>query len=491
MWVRKGVISIIDLSNDYYLVAFSHEDDKKAAMENGPWFIYDHYLTVKNWRPNFQPEIDTIDEVAVWVRIAGLPIEYYDPRALKVFGDRIGRTIKVDKTTIKQERGKYARVCVAVDLSKPLLAMFSVKGSNYKVEYEGLHLLCMVCGKYGHYKESCPLKAKEDTRIQEGDGGKGKESSTVNRDLGRSNSKDDEGPWRVVQKQKRGRKMVEGRKSYAPTQINDDSKLRGSRFLALENEDLVIDGKEMDVNGEDLNQKEINDNSNLTFMVHGRESAEINTGDVEEADVGELRSKTNNFQKEDLVESLTGLGINGKVTVGPTDGSQKSMTGKGGRRQEKVNKNTALATRGKIQAKEKGSSISRTGVEGMFGNVQPGELNVVEKCDMYNLIGRENNTGVGQKRCMVVSHDVSRDMHVMGEPSGSHAIDSSHADVVSNFAIDKPPDIDENSRKENLFFYGTSIEHIDTGSRGNITASCDAMGVEGTLEEVCETPLMS
>lgn len=31
MWVRKGVISIIDLSNDYYLVAFSHEDDKKVV----------------------------------------------------------------------------------------------------------------------------------------------------------------------------------------------------------------------------------------------------------------------------------------------------------------------------------------------------------------------------------------------------------------------------------------------------------------------------
>lgn len=48
MWVHKGVITIIDLSNDYYLVAFSHEDEKKAAMMNDPWFIYDYYLTVKD-----------------------------------------------------------------------------------------------------------------------------------------------------------------------------------------------------------------------------------------------------------------------------------------------------------------------------------------------------------------------------------------------------------------------------------------------------------
>ncbi|CAI8594615.1 unnamed protein product [Vicia faba] len=108
IWVHKGIISIIDLSNDYYLVAFSHEDDKKAAMENGPWFIYDHYLTLKDWRPNFQPKIDTIEEVAVWVRILGLSIEYYDPRALFVFGDLIDHTVKVDKTRIKHERGKFA-----------------------------------------------------------------------------------------------------------------------------------------------------------------------------------------------------------------------------------------------------------------------------------------------------------------------------------------------------------------------------------------------
>jgi hypothetical protein len=67
MWVRKGVITIIDLGNDYYLVAFSNEKDQYAALMNGPWFIYDHYLTVKEWSPNFHPSSDTISKVAVWV----------------------------------------------------------------------------------------------------------------------------------------------------------------------------------------------------------------------------------------------------------------------------------------------------------------------------------------------------------------------------------------------------------------------------------------
>ncbi|XP_058775096.1 uncharacterized protein LOC131649347 [Vicia villosa] len=247
MWVRKGVISIIDLSNDYYLVAFSHEDDKKAALANGPWFIYDHYLTVKDWRPNFQPNTYSIDEVAVWVRISGLPIEYYDPRALTVFGNRIGRTIKLDKTTIKQERGKYARICVTVNLAKSLLAMFDINGSCYKIEYEGLHLLCLNYGRYGHYKEGCMHNV--NTVAARGSRAEGEEHQAKGMtDIVVDNHNVEDGPWRIVQKPRKTRKIPEGRKIAAPTKINDEAKVGGSRFHALIVEDSELMGNDNIIN---------------------------------------------------------------------------------------------------------------------------------------------------------------------------------------------------------------------------------------------------
>jgi hypothetical protein len=36
--------------------------------------------------------------------------------------------VKVDKNTLSHERAKYARFCVQVNLAKPLLAMFTIKG---------------------------------------------------------------------------------------------------------------------------------------------------------------------------------------------------------------------------------------------------------------------------------------------------------------------------------------------------------------------------
>lgn len=80
MWVQNGVISIIDLSNDYYLVVFTNEDDHNIALSDVTWFIYDHYLTVQEWSPHFHSASDAIENVAVWVRMDGFPIEYYDAK---------------------------------------------------------------------------------------------------------------------------------------------------------------------------------------------------------------------------------------------------------------------------------------------------------------------------------------------------------------------------------------------------------------------------
>ncbi|PNX84577.1 hypothetical protein L195_g040639, partial [Trifolium pratense] len=248
MWVRKGVINIIDLSNDYYLVTFSHEDDQYAALMDGPWFIYDHYLTVKEWSPNFHPASDTIEKVAVWVRISGLPIEYYDAKVLHFIGDRIGKTVRVDKNTLTQERGKYARLCVEVDLTNALLAMFTIKNRKYNVEYEGLHLLCITCGRFGHYKEGCPDKKKNqngEDRISVGGGTDG--SGTRGKGQHMAGDMVD-GPWKVVQKPKRSKKGREkdmsagdGGGSKGPSKFNVGTKNTGSRFEALISEEANLE----------------------------------------------------------------------------------------------------------------------------------------------------------------------------------------------------------------------------------------------------------
>ncbi|XP_058763130.1 uncharacterized protein LOC131636537 [Vicia villosa] len=202
MWARNGTISVVDLGNDYFMVSFTSDTDHDNALMEGPWLIYDHYLTVREWRPNFCPTSDAIEEIAVWVRISGLPLEYYDARVLSFIGNRIGQTVKVDRNTLCIERGKYARLCVQMDLTKLLLAMFSIKGRHYKIEYEGLHRLCMICGRFGHVKDGCgefqvahTPRDDGNTIVQKVNDGAANEKPTR-----------EDGPWVVVQKTGRNRR---------------------------------------------------------------------------------------------------------------------------------------------------------------------------------------------------------------------------------------------------------------------------------------------
>ncbi|PNX89465.1 hypothetical protein L195_g045585, partial [Trifolium pratense] len=137
--------------------------------------------------------------------------------------------------------------------------MFTIKERKYKVEYEGLHLLCTTCGKFGHYKEGCPDKLKQpERRIEDGGGANdGVEPLTGGSRMLAGNNV--EGPWVVVQKPKRTRKGKDretpavDQNSPASEGINGDPKLKGSRFASLSgefnefNDDVVTNMEENDI----------------------------------------------------------------------------------------------------------------------------------------------------------------------------------------------------------------------------------------------------
>lgn len=109
-----------------------------------------------------------VNQITVWVRIPSIPIKYYDRKVLTFNGNRIRKDIKVYRRTLIRERGKYAWLCIQVDLNKPLLALFAIKFCYSKVEYEGLHLLCLQCGIYGHSAEGCGTQMIVETTKKEG-----------------------------------------------------------------------------------------------------------------------------------------------------------------------------------------------------------------------------------------------------------------------------------------------------------------------------------
>lgn len=125
------------------------------VLSKGPWFIGEHFLSVRPWEANFNPEEANITSIAVWIRLPRLPIEYYDIEALKEIGSVVGRVLRVDTYTASEARGRYARLCVQVNINNPLIYTIMIGKFKQFVIYEGIGRLCFSCGCVGHRWENC------------------------------------------------------------------------------------------------------------------------------------------------------------------------------------------------------------------------------------------------------------------------------------------------------------------------------------------------
>ncbi|CAI0444922.1 unnamed protein product [Linum tenue] len=94
--------------------------------------------------------------MVVWVQFPAFPVHFYHKDILFSLGNMLGREIKLDYHTLHQERAKFARIAVEVDLSKPLIPRVWLDGAWQYVEYENIPVVCFECGKVGHTSENCP-----------------------------------------------------------------------------------------------------------------------------------------------------------------------------------------------------------------------------------------------------------------------------------------------------------------------------------------------
>lgn len=160
---------MVALEEDYFLVKFHSVTDYEFAKFGGPWMVLEHYLIVQEWRPNFDPRTDKTERVLVWVRFPDLPVEYFDYNFLMRIGSLIGEPKNIDEATSLVSRGRFARMCIEVDITKPLLSKYKLRRRVRTIEYEGIHLVCFKCGIYGHKEEQCGKPTEGATGMFDGE----------------------------------------------------------------------------------------------------------------------------------------------------------------------------------------------------------------------------------------------------------------------------------------------------------------------------------
>lgn len=146
VWKLQEDCEVIDIDNDYFIACFYSREDYLKALQEGPWMVLGHYFMIHCWKPNFVPTADLPHKTLVWIWLPHVPVEMFYEEALLDMGNVVGRAVQIECMGTDVVKGRFARVCVEMDLRKPLVPVINIMGRRQDVEYEGLYWVCYSCG---------------------------------------------------------------------------------------------------------------------------------------------------------------------------------------------------------------------------------------------------------------------------------------------------------------------------------------------------------
>ncbi|XP_039123445.1 uncharacterized protein LOC120260068 [Dioscorea cayenensis subsp. rotundata] len=161
-WENIGEILISDLPNGFILLRCPNQTVLQRLLSEGPWTINGIILQLSPWRQFFEPTFTKLMTAAIWIQLHNLPIEFWSGDTLETITGHLGKLLKVDELTLSLTRTKYARVCIELDLSKPLSKGFWLGDDLHRKEVRQEHSpLVAEAGAGGICVSSLPANVSE------------------------------------------------------------------------------------------------------------------------------------------------------------------------------------------------------------------------------------------------------------------------------------------------------------------------------------------
>lgn len=159
-WQPKGHTDLKLGAKSFFTVIFSNMEDKERIFEDGPYFFNNVGLFIRHWDECYNPDQEKLLAALIWVWLFGLPMDFWDPEILEGIGNSIGTFVKVADSTRKGRYTSYARICVYMNITKPLPDYIELEYHDevwpQLIDYEHIPFRRR-CHEYGHLFQACPL----------------------------------------------------------------------------------------------------------------------------------------------------------------------------------------------------------------------------------------------------------------------------------------------------------------------------------------------
>ncbi|KAE9602006.1 putative transcription factor interactor and regulator CCHC(Zn) family [Lupinus albus] len=140
-------------------------EDMQFICASGSWSLKPGLLRLSLWTPDFNPELQRVTHSQCWVKISGLPHEYWCPTIIFTIAGGVGTPITLDEATKNRAFGHFARALVEVNLSTTVPSKILVERDGFEffvgIEVENMPAFCSKCHTIGHLVANCKRSLKE------------------------------------------------------------------------------------------------------------------------------------------------------------------------------------------------------------------------------------------------------------------------------------------------------------------------------------------
>ncbi|KAL0706522.1 LOW QUALITY PROTEIN: hypothetical protein Bca4012_072948 [Brassica carinata] len=167
IWKVEDRVAGTDLGLGKFQFDFVEEEDIETVLKSQP-FHFDYWMVaLARWQPKMPRDFPAA--IPFWIKILGVPLEFWDAPTFQSIGDALGETVEVDLD--------YGRIKVIIDTRKELSFDTTVDfiGGEFhegdeafiSLNYEKLFGFCETCLSLSHSVDYCPLTVKSPQKKKE------------------------------------------------------------------------------------------------------------------------------------------------------------------------------------------------------------------------------------------------------------------------------------------------------------------------------------